>query len=517
MEVLREATLRMPQQVGGALSIVGVLVIGQAAVAAGFVSPITVVVVALTMIGSFATPAYDAAIALRMLRFPNKTIIRYSEDILGKWAAREFGAVVVSSVLRETPLEVTVIVMLILAAINSRHDFTVFAYIHHFYLPVLVAPGLLIVILSLKNANMLNIPPLLGNTPQAGSMMNGVLTIAALFQGSFIYTLVIPAMRRPERAMKAAFWGMAIAGGLYLLIVIATVSVFGAQEIRLLLWPTLELARTTTLPANILERLDAPFLIIWVIAVFSTLFSSYYLMIHSASELFRLRDHKMFSFFALPFVFVIAMFPQNVLELYQIIQIVGKIGLILTITYPLLLLVISIDLESPEAQTEEAEISHLAGKFPTPTESMVRLTAQIAVPGRIPLGPGEGGGGGGGKKPVWVVQVVGHTLDDAMANLHQQLADRIFFNHLRVIIISEEFARKGVGNVNEYLRRNPEVRRAAWMFVSKGKAATTMEIAPELERVPTLYLMSTLDHAVSLGKFPNDFLGIFWSASSSLG
>ncbi|MCC2686799.1 MAG: GerA spore germination protein, partial [Paenibacillaceae bacterium] len=70
MEVLREATLRLPQQVGGALSIVGVLVIGQAAVSAGFVSPITVVVIALTTIGSFATPAYDAALALRILRFP---------------------------------------------------------------------------------------------------------------------------------------------------------------------------------------------------------------------------------------------------------------------------------------------------------------------------------------------------------------------------------------------------------------------------------------------------------------
>ncbi|MCL6548456.1 MAG: spore germination protein [Alicyclobacillus sp.] len=69
MEVLREATLRLPQQVGGALSIVGVLVIGQAAVSAGFASPITVVVIALTTIGSFATPAYNAAIALRILRF----------------------------------------------------------------------------------------------------------------------------------------------------------------------------------------------------------------------------------------------------------------------------------------------------------------------------------------------------------------------------------------------------------------------------------------------------------------
>lgn len=70
MEVLREATIRLPQQVGGALSIVGVLVVGQAAVSAGFASPITVVVIALTTIGSFATPAYNAAIALRMLRFP---------------------------------------------------------------------------------------------------------------------------------------------------------------------------------------------------------------------------------------------------------------------------------------------------------------------------------------------------------------------------------------------------------------------------------------------------------------
>ncbi|KAA9024231.1 spore germination protein [Niallia endozanthoxylica] len=70
MEVLREATVRMPKQVGGALSIVGVLVVGEAAVNAGLASPITVVVIALTSIGSFATPAYVAAFALRMLRFP---------------------------------------------------------------------------------------------------------------------------------------------------------------------------------------------------------------------------------------------------------------------------------------------------------------------------------------------------------------------------------------------------------------------------------------------------------------
>ncbi|MBX6350266.1 MAG: spore germination protein [Clostridia bacterium] len=69
MEILREASLHLPKTVGNAISIVGVLVIGQAAVSSGFVSPISVVIVALAAIGSFATPAFNAAIALRLLRF----------------------------------------------------------------------------------------------------------------------------------------------------------------------------------------------------------------------------------------------------------------------------------------------------------------------------------------------------------------------------------------------------------------------------------------------------------------
>lgn len=70
MEILREATVRLPKQIGNALSIVGVLIVGDAAVQAGLSSPITVVVIAITTIASFATPVYSAAFALRLLRFP---------------------------------------------------------------------------------------------------------------------------------------------------------------------------------------------------------------------------------------------------------------------------------------------------------------------------------------------------------------------------------------------------------------------------------------------------------------
>ncbi|WP_141603843.1 spore germination protein [Terrilactibacillus laevilacticus] len=69
-EALREAGVRLPKQVGSAVSIVGALVIGQAAIQAGLVSPPMVIVVATTGIASFMIPHYNAAITIRMLRFP---------------------------------------------------------------------------------------------------------------------------------------------------------------------------------------------------------------------------------------------------------------------------------------------------------------------------------------------------------------------------------------------------------------------------------------------------------------
>ncbi len=69
IEILREAGLRLPQPIGQAVGIVGGLVIGQAAVEAGIVSPIMVIVVALTAISSFVFPQYGAGIAVRILRF----------------------------------------------------------------------------------------------------------------------------------------------------------------------------------------------------------------------------------------------------------------------------------------------------------------------------------------------------------------------------------------------------------------------------------------------------------------
>ena len=67
-ELLMEAGLRLPDPVGDTVSIIGALIVGQSAVEAKVVSPISVIVVAATAICGFTQPSRDLGAALRLLR-----------------------------------------------------------------------------------------------------------------------------------------------------------------------------------------------------------------------------------------------------------------------------------------------------------------------------------------------------------------------------------------------------------------------------------------------------------------
>ncbi|MBR4173625.1 MAG: spore germination protein, partial [Clostridia bacterium] len=67
-EMIRESGIRMPNPIGSVLGIVGGLILGQAAVSAKIVSPIMIIVVALTGIGSFATADYSLSWSYRILK-----------------------------------------------------------------------------------------------------------------------------------------------------------------------------------------------------------------------------------------------------------------------------------------------------------------------------------------------------------------------------------------------------------------------------------------------------------------
>ncbi len=68
-ELIREAGIRIPGPIGPTLGIIGALILGQAAVSANIVSPILIIIVAVTGIGSFAIPNFSLAYSFRLQRF----------------------------------------------------------------------------------------------------------------------------------------------------------------------------------------------------------------------------------------------------------------------------------------------------------------------------------------------------------------------------------------------------------------------------------------------------------------
>ena len=68
-ELMREAGLRMPGPIGDMIGIVGGLIIGQAAVTANLISPIIVIIDALTALGSFSIPNEELSEAFRLLKY----------------------------------------------------------------------------------------------------------------------------------------------------------------------------------------------------------------------------------------------------------------------------------------------------------------------------------------------------------------------------------------------------------------------------------------------------------------
>lgn len=117
----------------------------------------------------------------------------------------------------------------------------------------------------------------------------------------------------------------------------------------------------------------------------------------------------------------------------------------------------------------------------------VLLTAQFSIPART-AGAAAGAGGGGGMTgpgsgplapfarttggpsgpTAWVVGAAGATLTEAVEHI-TWLSPRLpFWAHLRLIVVGEEMARRGLGEVLDALLRERQFRRTPWLVVARG-------------------------------------------------
>jgi spore germination protein KC len=128
-----------------------------------------------------------------------------------------------------------------------------------------------------------------------------------------------------------------------------------------------------------------------------------------------------------------------------------------------------------------------------------KITAQIASPESYSKTP-SGSAAGGKAKPFWMVSSTGKTIFEAIRNMASISSRRIFWSHIKVIIISEQLARGDTLEIFDFFTRNVELRLRTLVAVTPGEAGKLLEVVPEMEKDPAIHLETIIQNKSLTGK-----------------
>ncbi|MGY4797199.1 spore germination protein [Lysinibacillus fusiformis] len=287
-------------------------------------------------------------------KFPYKTFYQYSQDILGKWVGRLFslpiiGYFLVTSgfqvrsmaevtnfyLLESTPIWAIIMpfmwigLYLIIGGINS------IARMFEIIFPITVVFFLLVLFMSFKLFEIDNLRPVLGSGIMP--VLKGIQTTSLAFTGPEIMLLLVAFMEKPNKAVKVVLIGTFIPMIFYIFLVIMVIGALSIDGVVIRTWPSIDLIRSYEISGLIFERFESILLVIWIMQIFATYTIGFYAAALGLAQLFN-RKLSQIIYGLLPVIYIIAMTPNNINELFKLGDWLGIVMWILFGGIPLFLL-----------------------------------------------------------------------------------------------------------------------------------------------------------------------------------
>ncbi len=146
----------------------------------------------------------------------------------------------------------------------------------------------------------------------------------------------------------------------------------------------------------------------------------------------------------------------------------------------------------------------------------MEVSFQLSIPRNLAGGggpPGGGAGQGGSASPAQqtlLISMGAPNVSRALERLGLVLSRRPTLVQNEVLVVGEELARRGLARHLGGLQRLPEFRGNVPLLVTKGRAASLLQIRPQLEPRPSKYLEDLLRQGHHAGLSPlvrmSDFL-----------
>lgn len=282
-----------------------------------------------------------------MQQFPKKGFVTISRDFLGrrkwigKWLSapvvigaglfwlmtvaiisRSFGEVLKTSVFVKTPSVVILLAFILGGALVVANSPQIIARYNEIVLPFLFLPIPLLLISLVQEGELVNILPLF--QLDWWGVIRGVFQTLFIFAGYSVIFVYMAYYQEPRSAVRSHMWGMGIIISFYWITLLSSLAVFGPVELERMMWPTLELVKMASVPGMIFERMESIFLVIWVIAVFTTILNVYGAYVDMVIHFFSLgkESRKWVAWGSTPLLFLLSLWPSDLNEVIRLREMV---------------------------------------------------------------------------------------------------------------------------------------------------------------------------------------------------
>lgn len=244
---------------------------------------------------------------------------------------RLFGESINVFLLERTPILVIMVVFFALILYCMMMDLETISIVFDVLLPFVLFFIFLLVVLSLSAITPQNLyPPISrGFLP----ILKGSLATLNPASAFFVFAFILPQFSQPKTTKKYITLGLIIGTIVYSTIIGLCIMVFGATEINYLVFPTLTLSKAIQLENQVFERAESLFMAAWIPNTFTTMIVYYLISTICIKALFHKKKDKIIKLGQIPIIFMIALLPRNIAEVFKMLNL-ANLGLnILVLVY----------------------------------------------------------------------------------------------------------------------------------------------------------------------------------------
>ncbi|TCP69769.1 GerAB/ArcD/ProY family transporter [Baia soyae] len=255
---------------------------------------------------------------------------------------RLFSEATNTTLLPKTPIEVTILTLLLASTFASYSRPAVIGMLNEFLFPIILLPFLLQLYVVFKKGEWVHLFPLLQSDWRG--LGKGILSNGLGFSGFEVLFLVMGYSQKVEHSAKVSAKAILTTTVLLSSTIIAQYLVFGVDALSKNLWSALDFYKEVRPELLVIERIEAFVLGIWVVIAFIAITNLQFVLVRTICEAFRVKEEqtKYVAWALLPFFYGGAMVSENISDFFTKFQEYSYIGFVFSIVVPIVLFLLAI-------------------------------------------------------------------------------------------------------------------------------------------------------------------------------